>query len=659
MPGLIKNLAVSFWPGRIPFVLLLTIAGCCATILYTRVYTDFERVRVRVVTTERASSQQAVVVSLPDLSGLAEFPTAVVLRLENRELVDRMLTFSVNGIELGHYVLRATGHARVDLRAPINPVWVRGDLLRIEADGDGWLLHSLELANIHGFSSGAFSFVITPSDNEHYESVSGTAALVLFGALLLCSLPLLRLGRRKNFRVSQIVIVTLVLGFFAITLMATAVSDYKVLLSAQAFWICVAAVYFPVIPRLYVLIVGLITSHASGTAERLYHVQRATWEYVVSVRIKVFYLGAVAIFLVSIGGFYSHETGFTSLIVFGSEFQDRALPVLRSESLHVNEGTGYDGQFYAQLAIDPLLLDPAIESALDSFPYRSRRILFSWTAFLLGLGQPPWILQAYAVQNIICWLALAFVLLRWLPPIDFKNFFLWFGCLFCHGLIFSVRDSLLEGPSLLILALTIVAIEGGRRWLAVSLIGLSGLGRATNLLSVASLFNTPRRGVVLVTHTVMICLPLALWVAYVHGSYPGLSVSTGTDNFGAPFSGLVEKLSVTLTTLRTEGWASYARFSLLALVSLTTQAVVLTFLADWRSPWWRVGMTYGVLMVVLGSAVWAGSTIAATRVLLPMTCAFNILLPRNQAFWPLAVLGNLTVVHGLEALRVPFVWEHL
>ena len=46
------------------------------------------------------------------------------------------------------------------------------------------------------------------------------------------------------------------------------------------------------------------------------------------------------------------------------------------------------GQFYVQLALDPLLRDPAIEQALDNFPYRSRRILFSWTAFLLDLGQP-------------------------------------------------------------------------------------------------------------------------------------------------------------------------------------------------------------------------------------------------------------------------------
>ena len=38
-------------------------------------------------------------------------------------------------------------------------------------------------------------------------------------------------------------------------------------------------------------------------------------------------------------------------------------------------------------------------------------------------------------------------------------------------------------------------------------------------------------------------------------------------------------------------------------------------------------------------------------VLLPMTFAFNIILPRNRWFWPLFVLGNLTVLHSLEVIQ--------
>ena len=57
----------------------------------------------------------------------------------------------------------------------------------------------------------------------------------------------------------------------------------------------------------------------------------------------------------------------------------------------VPPGFTYDGQFYAQLALDPLLRNPAIDRALDQPPYRARRILFSWTAWLAGFGRPWWV----------------------------------------------------------------------------------------------------------------------------------------------------------------------------------------------------------------------------------------------------------------------------
>ena len=58
---------------------------------------------------------------------------------------------------------------------------------------------------------------------------------------------------------------------------------------------------------------------------------------------------------------------------------------------------------------------------MDNLPYRARRILFCWTAYLLGMGQPRLILQAYALQNVLCWLLLAWLLLRWFPPTSLGN----------------------------------------------------------------------------------------------------------------------------------------------------------------------------------------------------------------------------------------------
>jgi hypothetical protein len=95
---------------------------------------------------------------------------------------------------------------------------------------------------------------------------------------------------------------------------------------------------------------------------------------------------AIAVFLWSVGQYYDSRTGFTSLIMFGERFQPRVLATVKDLPVPIEPGPGYDGQFYAQMATDPLLRDPAIDRALDLAPHR-RRIL-SWTAYAAGWARP-------------------------------------------------------------------------------------------------------------------------------------------------------------------------------------------------------------------------------------------------------------------------------
>jgi hypothetical protein len=124
-------------------------------------------------------------------------------------------------------------------------------------------------------------------------------------------------------------------------------------------------------------------------------------------------VAGVLLFLWSVSAFYDSRTGFSSLVLFGDRFHARMIPALQSVPLHIDPGPGYDGQFYAQIAIDPTLRNPDIDGALDLAPHRTRRILFSWTAHVAGGGDPARIVQAYAVQNIVAWLALAGILIYW------------------------------------------------------------------------------------------------------------------------------------------------------------------------------------------------------------------------------------------------------
>jgi len=380
------------------------------------------------------------------------------------------------------------------------------------------------------------------------------------------------------------------------------------------------------------------------------------------IGVAAIYVAAVVIFLVSIGRFHHKRTGFTSLIHFGSQFYDRTLRAVRyapHDIGHEGEGWGDDGQFYAQMAVEPLLRDRRLDVALDNPPYRTRRILFAWTAYLAGLGETAWILNAYAMQNIVAWLALAGVLLYWFPPTRARNVLPWIGCLYSAGMLISVRLSMLEGPSILLVTLAILAHERQRGWLATGLMALSGLGRETNMIASGMLVDrvprTLRELLVICGRAACVVLPFLLWSLYVSSIYPNFRYNNPAS-FSTPFSGYLAKWADALGEYRLYGWDSDARFKFAILISLSVQMAFLALRWEWKSAWWRMAAPYCVLFAITSYAVWSGLPGAAPRVLLPLTFAFNVLVARLEgwSFWALIILGNLSVVSGLVAINTPW-----
>ena len=175
--------------------------------------------------------------------------------------------------------------------------------------------------------------------------------------------------------------------------------------------------------------------------------------------------GLVVAFLACVAEFHERDRGFTSLLSIGDVLSETKVTALRSVPHHVYEGSaGYDGAYYVQLALYPALDNPELRKAIDNLPYRARRILTSWAAWVLGAGRPAWVVQAYALLNVGCWLALGWVLLRWFPPDGWGNVLRWGAVMFSHGLCMSARHSLVDGPALLLVALAMRWLEDGRGW---------------------------------------------------------------------------------------------------------------------------------------------------------------------------------------------------
>jgi hypothetical protein len=357
--------------------------------------------------------------------------------------------------------------------------------------------------------------------------------------------------------------------------------------------------------------------------------------------------------------FYIPGKGFTYLIEFGTREHALYLPELKGVSHYETPNSrGYDAQWYVQIAMHPRLSDPVLRASVDRLSYRARRILFTWTAWAMGGGDPKRVMNVFAFQNVACWFALAVLLFRWFPPVSWGNCFRWAAVLFSFGLIFSVRRALLDGPSLLLTAAAMAFIESGRPWLGAAVLGISGLGKDTNVICGSALSppnpRIPRTWAPWLARIALVLLPLALWMLCLR-LWLGLGDDMGLRNFSGAFGGLRDKLLDTIGGLIAEGptFPSDASFEALVLVGLLAQFFFFTLRIRWKDPWWRMGASYAILLVFLGRAVWEGHPSAAARVLLPMTLAFNILVPRGGWWAVLLLVGNLGIFGSADLLRPP------
>ena len=105
---------------------------------------------------------------------------------------------------------------------------------------------------------------------------------------------------------------------------------------------------------------------------------------------RVMCVVSAVFFLSEVQKFYDPNTGFSSLISIGDRVGENKVTQLKDVRHYVYEdSSGYDGAYYVQLALNPTLDNPELKTSIDNLPYRAKRILFCWTAWVLGLKLRP------------------------------------------------------------------------------------------------------------------------------------------------------------------------------------------------------------------------------------------------------------------------------
>ncbi len=118
-------------------------------------------------------------------------------------------------------------------------------------------------------------------------------------------------------------------------------------------------------------------------------------------------LAAVLLFLWLVARFWHPVYGFTRFLQLDSSNDNIKIEAFRAMPVFVDrESGGYDGLFYAQIAYHPSLTAAELARAVDSIPYRARRILAPLLAWGIALGNPAWIVHVYSLLNVAAWLLL-------------------------------------------------------------------------------------------------------------------------------------------------------------------------------------------------------------------------------------------------------------
>ena len=360
---------------------------------------------------------------------------------------------------------------------------------------------------------------------------------------------------------------------------------------------------------------------------------------------------------------WSPEYGITKLLTAGTLFEGRGIKAWRETPKYVDpyplHRWGFDGQLYAQLALDPLLRDPQLGDAIDNPPYRARRILLSWLAWLAGLGRPFWVINVFAALNLVFWIGYAWLAARLFRPHGWAGLAGFAAVLLTCGIIECMHGSLTDFPSFVIMtAAVVIGGTGGALALA-----LAALARETCLLGFVGIAEFPltsrealkknlARGLIA-------AVPLAIWIAYVLWQFRDREIGFDGGNLERPFGGIMGTLgefSVTAVhghirwhRVLFETYKSYELHALLTIVSVVTQCAYLALSRDWGSRLWRMGAIFVPYFLCIGFLSWE-SHFTITRHALPITLVFNLLLAARpgRAWLAWFLLGNCFVPFGIR-----------
>ena len=357
-------------------------------------------------------------------------------------------------------------------------------------------------------------------------------------------------------------------------------------------------------------------------------------------------------------GEYHYRPDLTPIILFGEVFQPKQLPQLKALHPEIWPGYGYDGQFYAQIALDPTLRDPHMAHAIDNPGLRAQRIFLPALAHVLGFGRPRTILFVYALLNLLFWYFLLFFLVVKMPVKTPRRFLVLYAIMLSTGTLISIERALTDLPAS---TFGLISLEVGEFSGAI-FIALAMLTKPTfGLFLLRYAGRQSRERIHWLRRAGCVVLALALpflWQLYLTRLWGARAVDP--ELFQIPFTAWAHRLALNWHILRATPfpgeialWA-WNFFEFLALVSMMVQAAFILLRPRWRRPIWLVGAAFSLLLLCLADQCYADQD-GYTRIVLPVTIIFNLLLLELRSvplFLTLFLAGNIGLIEDVGEMLI-------
>ena len=237
-------------------VVTILLAAIPAAVYRAFVFSQFEPIRVDVVSETLHASRRIITITLPDLSPLRGQTTVIGLQVQNTRLEQRQIGLLRDGFPKNRVVLPPHRTIRWDIVLPPELVqsldMETGDgarTLELTGDADGWALTALEIRNYHVRVGDRPTMVVLPGRADAYTTGTGFVPVTI----ALCFVALMHaLGstpQRRSLRLIGHGLALTALLMCLTCLLVPELSPYKMLLSTGAFLLIAAGLFSPVLFR--------------------------------------------------------------------------------------------------------------------------------------------------------------------------------------------------------------------------------------------------------------------------------------------------------------------------------------------------------------------------------------------------------------------------